>query len=98
MTKIELKNGYYIEVDTLNYTLRRKYIGTTKDGGKKEAYRTCGHFNNIRGAINKYIKLIQLDVLNDESVTLSEYAKNIEQINKIALQGLESVLGRFPIK
>ena len=98
MTRIELKNGYYIGVDSLNYTLRQEYIRNKKDGGKKKAYRTCGHFSDIRGAIGKYIRLVQLDVLSDESVSLDEYVKNIEQINKIAIQGLESVLGRFPIK
>lgn len=98
MTRIELKNGYYIEVDSLNYTLSQKYIRNAKDGSKKEAYRTFGHFSDIRGAIGKYIRLVKLDVLDDESVSLTEYVKNIEQINKIAIQGLESVLGRFPIK
>lgn len=98
MTRIELKNGYYIDVDSLNYTLRQKYIRNAKDGSKKEAYRTCGHFSDIRGAIGKYIRLVQLDVLSDESVSLTEYVENIERINKIAIQGLESVLGRFPIK
>ena len=98
MARIELKNGYYIEVDSLNYTLRQKHIRNAKDGSKKEAYHTCGYFSDIRGAIGKYIRLVQLDVLSDESVSLTEYVKNIEQINKIAIQGLESVLGRFPIK
>lgn len=35
MTRIELKNGYYIEVDSLNYTLRQKYIRNAKDGSKR---------------------------------------------------------------
>lgn len=98
MTTIELKSGYYIEVDSFNYTLRQRYIGTTKDGEGKEAFRTCGYYGNIRQAIDKYIKLTQLDVLSDENVSMSEYVKSIEQSNKLAVQGLEHVLARFPIR
>ena len=42
MTTINLKNGYYIEIDPLNYTLRQKYTGETKSGEKKDAFRTRG--------------------------------------------------------
>ena len=38
MARIELKNGYYIEVDSLNYTLRQKYIRNAKDGSKKRGH------------------------------------------------------------
>ena len=30
--QIILMNGYYIEIDPLNYTLKQKYKGTKKDG------------------------------------------------------------------
>ena len=30
MTTITLKNGYYIEIDPMNYTLRQKYTGENK--------------------------------------------------------------------
>lgn len=57
-----------------------------------------GYYGNIRQAIDKYIKLTQMDVLSDESVSLTEYVKSIDQSNKLAVQGLEHVLSRFPIK
>lgn len=38
MTTIELKNGYHIEVDSLNYTLRQRYAGTTKNGEEREGF------------------------------------------------------------
>ena len=34
---IELINGYFIEVDELNHTLKQRYQGETKDGEKKPA-------------------------------------------------------------
>lgn len=98
MTTITLKNGYYIEIDPLNYTLRQKYTGETKYGEKKEAFRTLGHFGNIESVIRKYLELSQLDVLDGERLTLEEYVDSIQKINAIALQGIQEELRRFPVK
>lgn len=98
MTTITLKNGYYIEIDPLNYTLRQKYTGETKSGEKKDAFRTLGHFGNMESAIRKYIELAQLDVLDGERMTLEEYMESIQKINAIALQGIQEELRRFPVK
>ena len=97
MTTIELKNGYYIETDPMNYTLKQRYTGTGKNGEKKEAERICGYFGKIRTVIEKYIFLIQLDVTDGESLSMQEYVKTIEQVNKIAVQGLEEVLRQYEI-
>ena len=98
MTTITLKNGYYIEIDPLNYTLRKKYTGETKSGEEKEAFRTLVHFGNMERVIRKYLVLSQLDVLDGERLTLEEYADSIQKINAIALQGIQEELRRFPVK
>ena len=98
MTTITLENGYYIEIDPLNYTLRQKYTGETKSGEKKEAFRTLGHFGNMESAIRKYIELTRLDVLDGERLTLEEYVDSIQKINAIALQGIQEELRGFSVK
>ena len=98
MTTINLKNGYYIEIDPLDYTLRQKYTGETKYGEKKDAFRTFGYFGNIESAIRKYIELSQMDVLEGERLTLEEYVDSIQKINAITLQGIQEELRRFPVK
>ena len=98
MTTITLKNGYYIEIDPLNYTLRQKYTGETKSGQKKDAFRTLGHFGNMESTIRKYIELSQMDVLEGERLTLEEYVDSIQKINAIALQGIQEELRMFPVK
>ncbi len=98
MTTITLKNGYYIEIDQLNYTLRQKYTGETKSGEKRDAFRTLGHFGNMETAIRKYIELTWLEVLDGERLTLEEYVDSIQKINAIALQGIQEELRRFPMK
>ena len=37
MGVIELLDGFYIEVDPLNYTLKQRYSGSTRDGGERAA-------------------------------------------------------------
>ena len=96
--KINLNYGYYIEVDTYNYTLKQKYDGKTRDGQDKDSVRTCGYFGNIRNAIEKYLNLVQLDLLDDEVLSLHELVKSIELINKTAIRGLEKELSRFEVK
>ena len=96
--KINLNYGYYIEIDTYNYPLKQKYDGNTRDGQEKESVRTCGYFGNIRNAIEKYLKLVHLDLLDEEVLSLQEYAKSIELINNTAVRGLEKELSRFEVK
>ena len=96
--KINLNYGYYIEVDTYNYTLKQKYDGKTKDGQDKDTVRNCGYFGNIRNAIEKYLIIVQIDLLDYEVLTLQEYVKSIELINKTAVRGLEKELSRFEVK
>lgn len=98
MATITLKRGYYIEIDALNYTLRQKYIGTTKTGELKEASRIIGYFGKMEPALQKYLEVSHLDALQDEKLTIEEYIKAIRQINEESLQGLQEELKRFPVK
>lgn len=97
-TTIELKCGYFIEIDNLNYTLKQRYTGRSKDGKEKESMRTCGYFGDIRRAIREYLILTQLDVMDGEKLKMQEYAELVDRSNKLAVQGLESVLGGYPVK
>ena len=91
MTTINLKNWYYIEVDSLKHTLKQRFEGKTKYGEMKDSNRTCGYFPNMRGAIEKYIKLCRLDVLDGEYMEMQEYIRQIERIDQIALQGIDKI-------
>ena len=94
MIEIELQDGYFIEVDPLNYTLRQRYSGKTKDGREKESVRTHGYYGSIRQTVDKYITLSQLDFMDGMSVNLKEYVDLIEKLNKSAAQRIESAIGR----
>lgn len=90
--QINLINGYYIEVDPLNYTLKQKYKGTTKDGKPKESERTHGHYGKLDGAIDCFLRLNQIDVGTKLSVDLREYVDFVRDANLQAVQAVKSVL------
>lgn len=98
MTTVELKGGYFVEIDPMNYTLKQRYTATAKTGEKKESEKICGYFGNMRSVIGKYIKLVQLDVMDGESLSLAEYVKTIEQCDKIAAQGCYEAVKGYEVK
>lgn len=92
MITIELTNGYYIEVDELNHTLKQRYTGKTKDGTEKEGIRLKGYYGNLQHALEGFIRHNQIDSMADFKGDLEEYVKTIDEINKRAVQALEMVL------
>ena len=90
--QINIINGYYIDVTPNNYTLKQKYIGTRKDGTKKEAVKIHGHYGSLEQALETFLKLYQIDRGARFAVDLMSYADFIEKSNKEAVQALKSVL------
>lgn len=87
--KIELINGYYIEVDALNYTLRQRYEGKTKDGQPKESERVIGYYGKFEEAVRSFLKRNQLDCMADMSMDLDTYVKSIAECNLNAVQTIQ---------
>lgn len=80
---IELINNYFIDVDELNHTLKKRYIGTDKKtGGKKPAEKTIGHYNNVQECLEHIVRLIPLDENDGAVISLREYAKQAEKAFK----------------
>ena len=90
--QITLINGYYIETDNRNFTLKQKYIGTRKDGTKKEAVKIISHCGSLEQALETFLRMNQISHDSKLSFDLMEYANYIEQSNKDAVQALKSVL------
>ena len=90
--QITLINGYYIETDNRNYTLKQKYIGKRKDGTKKEAVKIISHCGSLDQALETFLRMNKIPQESKLSVDLMEYANYIEQSNREAVQALKSVL------
>lgn len=87
--QIILINGYYIETDNRNFTLKQKYIGTRKDGTKKESVKIISHCGSMEQALDLFLRINQVPKEAKMAVDLMEYAYFIEQSNKEAVQALK---------
>ena len=87
--QISLINGYYIEVNNRNFTLRQKYVGTSKDGNKKEYSKIISHCGSLEQALETFLRLNQIPHDSKLAVDLMEYANYIEQSNKEAVRALK---------
>lgn len=92
MVRINLLNGYFIEWEPLNYTLKREYQGKKKDGTAKTAVKTIGYFGDLEGAIRRFLKLNQIDEMDGLNVEMIGYVKYIEQVNEEACMEIISAL------
>ena len=87
--KIDLINDYFIEVDSMNYTLKKKCV-SEKTG--KETERVFGYFTTLEGALDKFLRLNQIDVVSDMGMGMYDYVKRIEESNKAAVQAIKRAL------
>lgn len=92
MAKIELTNGYYIDVDDLNNTLKQRYDGKTKDGEIRGAERVIGYYGKIENAIMAYLEHNQNDLLGDAGISIDEYVKQIDKINKESVRAIKRLI------
>ena len=93
MVKIELLNGYFIEQEPLNYTLKQSFTGEKKDGTPKESVKTIGYFGDLEGAIKRFLKLNQLDENDGLSVDMKNYVDSIVAANDKACAEIMKLWG-----
>lgn len=87
--QITLINGYYIETDNRNFTLKQKYVGKRKDGTKKEAVKIISHCGSMEQALDLFLRINQVPKEAKMAVDLMSYANYIEQSNKEAVRALK---------
>ena len=87
--QINLINGFYIETDNRNFTLKQKYIGTRKDGTKKESVKIISHCGSLEQALDLFLRINQVPKEAKMAVDLMAYADFIEQSNKEAVRALK---------
>lgn len=81
--KIELIDDYFIEVDELNHTLKKRYMATDqKTGEKKPAEKIIGYYKNTVDCVERFIRLICLDECDGMVISMREYAEAAERAFK----------------
>lgn len=80
---IELVNGYFIEADELNHTLKKKYIGKDKKTGeKKPCEKIIGYYKSVQDCIERIVRLIPMDENEGAVISMREYAEAAEKAYK----------------
>lgn len=91
--QINLTNGYFVIIDPMNHTLKKRYtVENKEDGSRKEKEKVCGYFSNLENAIEKFLQLNQIDLLGDTAVSLQGYLASIQTINETTVQALKSIV------
>lgn len=81
--KIELIDDYFIEVDELNHTLKKKYMATNKKTGEKSlTEKIIGYYKNTQDCVEQLVRLICLDDCDGMVISLREYAERAEKAFK----------------
>lgn len=89
-TVINLIDGYFIEVDEMNHTLKQSYTGKTKNGEDKNAERLIGYFSNVGECLERIVRLISLEESNQTVISLQEYAERAEKAFKQVREGIDA--------
>lgn len=92
MSRIELINDYYIEVDPLNYTLKQRFEGKDKAGNPKTSERIIGYYGTVEHAVEEMIKNHCQNVTKDFDGDLKHYAEIVDSVGKRAIIELRDVL------
>ncbi len=91
MSTIELGDGYFIEVDEMNATLKKRYIFKNKDGAEKEGVKTIGYYPKPIDAIERFICLNRLDKMDGAELTISEYVNELKKADKEVMEFLKQM-------
>lgn len=89
---VVLTNGYFIEIDKLNHTLKQKFSGKDRDGNEKESVRVCGYCRDLKQAVEMFLKNNQNELTAGMTGEFQEYVNIIEELNRNAVWAILKAL------
>ena len=79
----EISEGYFIEQDELNCTLKKRYMGPDKKTGEqKPAVKTIGYYKTVQDCLERIVRLIPLDENEGTLISMRAYAEQAEKAFK----------------
>lgn len=69
---IKIDDTYFVDVDELIYTLKKKRIGKNKNGEEIETSTTLGYYSSLKSALTAAMKYDTMIKLSEEVYTLIE--------------------------
>ena len=96
---INLTHGYYVILDDLQYTLKQKYTYLAKDKkSEKIGDRTVSYHLTLGQAVEKYLRLLECTMPEDEAVTLRGYLALQEKRNIEAVRSITKAIEKNPTR
>jgi hypothetical protein len=92
---VNLINGYVVDVDPLNYTLKKATGGTDKQGNP--TYRTYSYHGSLKQAIKACVSLIQKEKLDNGAFTLQEAIEVLNQSQKSFEELLDNTIHELEV-
>ena len=78
---IVINEDYIVDVDSLQYTLKRKGVGKSKKGETIETTRTVGYFRDLRACIKASAEDSKKELFKNNDYSLNEAIAKIQEIN-----------------
>lgn len=92
---IELLDGFYIDQKPNNFVLKQKYVGTRK-GKECECEKIISFHPTFKDAAEAFLELFRARNTDDRLITLTEYLKDVEKANTVAVEAIEvASMNRF---
>ena len=90
---ITLTDGFFVEIDPLNVTLKRKYTYyNKKNNTEKETVKTLGYYSTLEEVLMAFVKERQKLYLSDLTMNLDEYVRMVDESNKEAVSQLKAIM------
>lgn len=83
--EIELYGGYFIEIDNLNHTLKKRVPGKNK-------MRTLGYYKDLHQTLEYFLKYYQQEYIGGLNVSLEAYVELVKQSNNKAVSLIEEMI------
>lgn len=94
---IVINENYYIECDSLSYTLKRKSSGVNKNGEPVKTDKTVGYYSDVLSCIRGAVKDSKLCAFRESHYSLEEAFKKIREINESFESQLKSISEKLEV-
>lgn len=89
MTRVNLMDGYFVDIDQLNYTLKQEREGRSKDGEPKVSERIIGYFSNMSQCVERVCREHEATLSAEASISLQEYVCAVERSNRAVVDWIK---------
>ena len=89
---IRIDDTYFVDVDELIYTLKKKRIGKNKNGEEIETATTLGYCSDLKKALTAAMKYDTMIKLSDGEYTLTEAISIVNEVSDRFSRLLDDVI------